>query len=557
MKHLDDGSEPRMTFERFNRVARNRDDEGGLQETTSTTLTLMRNDVRHFLNWPQDGESAAVEEEGDNGRQPSASQSVTSERFPVRIFSQGQIAAMAGESRQALLDVIDEAVQAGDLHREFEEAKRTYFSQRARLRELDGRLESRSELKRRLADLNRKLEAMSQSHHAEVLKAHQQAQRQRREVDVTLEQLQEAPARIESSAQDLLLDDWPEGAFDSKRDADALAWKTEAERILGEAREALARAAHALSEKVRTIGEDRRLAEWRRRADQALTDYRTLRTTLAEQGVTAPRVFGLLVQERQELESRLKQLDQIQEDRDNLETENQAQWDRVLNARNAIAFSREEFLKNILAANTSAANKFVRMKVIGFGFEARNIERSLRDLLDVQDERFENDVLWYEGGEPAGGLARELACADDPAAVLEDVKRRLVANDEGFGGHFRNYLQRKLEKPEFADHIRCWFPEDDLRIEYSRAGGWRRLVVHHPGLTGATLGGAAGISARVWRRTPDSRSARGRSGQPPDLRSCRASDPREQAAAATDHRDAQSQCRGQRRCGVGARPRFS
>ena len=57
--------------------------------------------------------------------------------------------------------------------------------------------------------------------------------------------------------------------------------------------------------------------------------------------------------------------------------------------------------------------------------------------------------------------------------MLEDVKRRLIAVDEGFGGHFRNYLQRKMETPEFSDHIRCWFPDDDLRIEYSRAGDGR------------------------------------------------------------------------------------
>ena len=37
-------------------------------------------------------------------------------------------------------------------------------------------------------------------------------------------------------------------------------------------------------------------------------------------------------------------------------------------------------------------------------------------------------------------------------------------------GHFKNHLLRKLQRPEFADYIRCWFPEDDLRIKYSPAG---------------------------------------------------------------------------------------
>ncbi len=430
---------------------------------------MMRDGAMHRLRWRRDGQGAVVEEQKEKGEwRPSASQAVTTERFPIRLFSQGQIAAMAGESRQALLDVIDEAAEVGDLKRGFKEAKRTYFTKRARLRELGGRLEGRPELERKLADLNRKLEALAQSHHAEVLKAHQQALRQRREVSTSVEQLQTMPGRTESLMQDLLLDDWPEGIFEPTKDQDAVAWRAEAERALGEAREALAKTAQTLAEKVRTLGMDRRLAEWQQRADKAQSGYQSLQAALAEQGVTDPQAFGRLVQERQQLESQLKELDQLRKDRESLEAENHTQWIRVLDARRAITHAREKFV-----GATLAANNFVRMEVVGFGFEGRSIERNLRDLLDVQDERFENDILRFDGGEPAGGLAFDLAVAEDRETALKDVKQRLMAPDGGFGGHFRNYLQRKLEKPEFADHIRCWFPDDDLCIEYSRAGDGR------------------------------------------------------------------------------------
>ena len=83
--------------------------------------------------------------------------------------------------------------------------------------------------------------------------------------------------------------------------------------------------------------------------------------------------------------------------------------------------------------------------------------------------------------------------------MLEQAKRQLTDRDRVFGGHFRNYLKKRLDKPEFADHICCWFPEDDLRIEYSRKRGRQRLVTHYPGLARPTLGGAVGIPARVWR----------------------------------------------------------
>ena len=469
LRRLGEKTEPYRQFTSFAEPAKGRDDDGALRANTEIRIDLMRDGAVHRLHWRPDGGGAVVEEQNESGEwRASASQTLTAERFPIRLFSQGQIAAMAGEGRQALLDVIDEAAEVGDFHRSFEEAKRTYFSQRARLRELDGRLEGRPEYERKLADMNRKLEALAQSHHAEVLKAHQQALRQRREVDTTLEQLQGIPGRIESLAQDLLLDDWPEGTFDPATDQDAIAWRAEAERLLTETREALAKAARALAKNVEALGADRRLADWRRRADQAQSDYEALQAALAEQGVSDPQAFGRLVQERQHLEAQLKQLEQLQEDRESHEADNQTQWKRVLDARKAITRARERFV-----SATLAENNFVRMKVIGFGFEGWSIERSLRELLDVQDERFENDILRFDGGEPAGGLALELAIADDRDVVLKDVKRRLLAADKGFGGHFRNYLQRKLEKPEFADHVRCWFPDDDLRIEYSRAGDGR------------------------------------------------------------------------------------
>ncbi|WP_029131815.1 TrlF family AAA-like ATPase [Sedimenticola selenatireducens] len=468
LRRLGDKSEPYRRFSSFSETVKGHDGNGALRESTEIRLQLMRDGVLNQLRWRQNGAGIVVEEQGEDGVwRASSSQTVSGERFPVRIFSQGQIAAMAGESRQALLDVIDEAAEVGDLHRNFEEVKRSYFSQRARLRELDGRLDGRSELERKLADLNRKIEALSQSHHAEVLKAHQQGLKQQREVNTTIEQLQATPDRIESLAQDLLLDDWPDGTFNAEQDADALAWRAEAEGALREAREALAMAAQALTAKVQALNEDRRLADWRQRAGKAQAEYQALQAALAEQGVMDPQAFGRLVQERQQLEGQLKLLDRIQQDREQLEAENAIQWVRVLDARISITTRRSEFVSTTLEANA-----FVRMDVIGFGFDARSIERNLRDLLDVQDDRFESDILRFDAGEPAGGLALDLASAVERADVVEDVKRRLIELDVA-GGHFRNYLQRKLDKPEFADHIRCWFPDDDLRIEYSRSGDGR------------------------------------------------------------------------------------
>ena len=40
-----------------------------------------------------------------------------------------------------------------------------------------------------------------------------------------------------------------------------------------------------------------------------------------------------------------------------------------------------------------------------------------------------------------------------------------------FGGWFNKFLKAEADKrPEFIDHILCWFPEDGLQVEYSRKG---------------------------------------------------------------------------------------
>ena len=486
LQHLGEETEPYRQFKSFSQPVRGRNGHGGLREATEIRVELMRDGVEHILRWRQDGQEAVVEERDADGQwQPAASQEVNSERFPIRLLSQGQIAAMAGESRQALLDVIDDAADVAGLHHAFDETKTSYLAQRARLRELKEKLARRPELERRLADLTRKLAAFTQSHHAEVLKAHQQALRQRREIDTTSELLRKIPRRIKALTEDLLLDDWPDGVFNVAQDGDALAWRSETKRLVAKTREALTRSADTFTDKVQKLQEDERLSQWQQRAEKAKSDYEALQTTLTAQGVTDPQDFGRLEQERQNLEAQLKQLDQLRQDWDRFDKDNKKQRQRVLEARKAITRARAKFVEKTLETNT-----FVKIEVVGFGFEPRHIEHSLREMIEVPDERFEHDILREEDGNPVGGLAFDIAQDENREAALDAAKKRLIENSTNFHGQFRNYLERKHEKPEFADHIQCWFPEDDLRIEYSREGDgsdWTSITQGSQGQRSAAL----------------------------------------------------------------------
>ena len=488
LHRLGESSEPRRRFDSFATAAPSRDAEGALRENTEVRVELRRETTKHRLRWRQDGVGTAVEEQDGQGSWgASVSQALTSDRFPIRLFSQGQIAAMAGEGREALLGIIDEAAGIDNVHRDLDDAKRTWATQRARLRELDGRLSRRPEAERKLDEVRRKLDVLAEAQHADILNAQQRAVRQRREIDATLQQLASPGERIEALARDALLDDWPDGVFEADTDQDLLAWRSDAEGTLAAARSALLTAASNLADKASALSKDDRLAAWHRRADRAESDYSKLQETLASQGVSDPQAFGRLLQEREQIERELKTLEDVSEQRVGLEETARQQWNTILSTRKRVTEARRAFVQETLADNP-----FVRMEVVGFGFEARSVERSLREVLECQDDRFERDILRYGAAEPSGGLAFDLANAkeDDKEGLLAAVKRQLTELGDGLGGFLRNYLQRKLERPGFADHVLSWFPEDDLRIEYSRAGdgqAWTAIKQGSQGQRSAAL----------------------------------------------------------------------
>ena len=480
-------SEPRAHFDEFRKVATGRDGKGALRGETVIRLEWQHDDERLRLSWRANGQGAAVEAWRNGQWQASPSQSVNAARFPLRIFSQGQIAALAGSGRQTLLGIIDEAAHVEPLKQALDEARRTFFTQRARLRELDGKLAGQAEVERRLDEAGKKLAALSQADHAAVLRAYAQAQHQEREVNNLFEQLRDGAQRIAELPEQIVLDDWP-GQHFTERDADLLAWRKDADAQVEQVRAVLLAQAQKLNALAESLQQDARHAQWKTRTQAAQQAHTALQQQLAAQGVSDPQAFARLTQEKQQLETQHKALQKMKSDRQELAKQIQAQQELLAEKRLAITQVRQAFIQSALTNNTQ-----VRIAVAPFGFEPRQIERELRELIDVTDDRFADDILKVESGEPSGGMAFDLAQADDAgkAAAVAYAKEKLLGEDaqeESFlGGHFRNYLQRKREKPEFADHVLTWFPEDDLRIEYRRDEAWHPISRGSQGQRSAAL----------------------------------------------------------------------
>ncbi len=483
LEALDQKSEPRRQFDAFRTIQRGRGGEGALLPETEFRVEWIHDGEELRLTWKADTRAIAVEQRQGGQWQLSPSQAVNASRFPLRILSQGQIAAMASGSRGALLTIIDEAGDVEPLKVQFAEAERTFRAQRARLRELDGRLTALPEVERKLAEVGRKLEALAQADHAQVLRDYARTQRQLRVVKAAFEQLRGDAAAVAALPDTLLLDDWPQNYFDAETDAEVLAWRREMDAKLESTRGRLRELAAQFSALIENEAKDARLLALWERCKAAEQAHAMIQKQLAEQGVEDPQAFARLTQERQSMELQRNTLLKLTSDRASLVQQIEAQQALLRERRNDITAARKDFINRAISNNGH-----VRMSVVAMGYDAEVIESELRELLEAP-VRFENDILSVEEGVPPRGIAHELA-SSDPAhrlSALDDVKQRLLYPDESVGGHFRNFLSKSAQKPEFADRVLAWFPEDDLRIEYQRHGRWHSIREGSQGQRSAAL----------------------------------------------------------------------
>ncbi|UHH29585.1 AAA family ATPase [Pseudomonas veronii] len=480
-RELDASGDPSETFTRFNRVAKSRNELGGLLAATNIKITLSRDGIRHRLLWQQDGQGQNVEDWVEGEWINSENQAVTERRFPIKLFSQGQIAALAGESQQTLLKVIDDAAETAGAKDLLESAASGFFSTCAKLRELSVSLKGRDALNQSLQDVQRKLARFESSGHAEILKSYQRTSRQSRELDKQFESVDELAENIREVAKGLFTDDLPVGGFDPIIDADALGVVSELAASVMQAHAQLEAIAQQLDDDNGALREQLSQSGWQVRVEKAKEEYDALKTDLQSQGVNDPSEYGRLVQERQRLDAEASRLNELKKQFDDLKARAKVQIDEVWSARRAVSDKRAQFLQDTLADN-----RFVRIKLIPYSRDPLAIDRSLRDLLGVPD-RFKDDIyVESQGGSAAKGIVADLLLAahllDTPMTpatqqiedAVRQVQSRLISACRGkdeFSGWFNKYLTGEIAKrPELINHISCWFPEDGLQVEYSRKG---------------------------------------------------------------------------------------
>lgn len=194
----------RDSFDRRLSVSHSRDGEGLLTPNTHITMVYRKDGERYRLSWNPHGNIHPVVRLKDDEKE----QGNIARRFPVRLYSQKQLFEIA-QNPNALLDVIDDSQQVGgaELHRLMEEAAARYLACRSQARLARQQAAVLPELSIRLSDVRRKLDVLQKADSANILAQHRGNQRRQDVWDAVLESVRDAISLVRNATDDLQVAD--------------------------------------------------------------------------------------------------------------------------------------------------------------------------------------------------------------------------------------------------------------------------------------------------------------------------------------------------------------
>jgi hypothetical protein len=458
------------SFKEFARVPANRTDRGLLTSSTKVSAIYRKDASRFRIQWSQAGSPPVIEE--DVGGIWTAAQGAVTERFPVRIYSQKQIFELA-EGPESLLRVIDDSAQVNRIEwdEQWGSAETQFLSLRAQARQLETQLAEEGRLRGHLDDVNKKLAVFESSNHRDILRAYRQRQDQLRAVAEWERELQRVVEELRDAATATTAP-FEGAAFDSGQEADAeiLAAISAEQMNLEDVRSRVEAAASAVDALAARWQERKRALAWTQIAAEASRSYTELLERLRAEGAGSPDEYADLVRERENLTTRLEELQRMQDALKQLEEDADETLRELHDLRRNLTKRRLEFLSGVLGTN-----KHVRINVIPYG-DRTNAEPSFRALIGREYPSFQNDIsspedtglipslyAHFAGGDAAAFEAKLDKMREGVRACARGEKANWALRDRRFAEALRGLA------PETLDRLAYWSPTDTVEVLYSRA----------------------------------------------------------------------------------------
>lgn len=467
----------RSVFDRRMRVPSRRDLEGLLTRDTKIEVVYRKDGARFVLAWNQYGSAHPITLiDGDSLREEEGD---IRELFPVRIYSQKQLFAIA-QNPKALLTVIDDSpeVNGADLRRRMDRLRDRYLALRAAARSEARKARERPNRTAALADVRRKLKVLEEGGQARVLNDYRRRRSAHRTWDTILEFSESGLDTVEQSLEELLVPDL-DITDDGDQDGRQL---TRLHALLVQtiegARSESSRVVRKARQDVATIRSGPDAERWRERLDASFREFERVKAELATEGISDPNDYSQLLAQETRLRYEIEGLVEAETGAIGLEKEAADVLAAYRKVRRELSDRRHRF-----AQDTSSDT--IRVEVRAFG-DTQDLVEHLGDRLGT--DGFERDrkalATMIEPHETGDWDWQRLDRAvEQMSAVLEGGPAGWEIRDSRFVNKLLN------TEPERLDRIALYLPEDMVTVSFRDhpSAGWRSLEQGSPGQQTAAL----------------------------------------------------------------------
>ena len=470
----------RDVFDRRMQVPASRAGGGLLTENSCIEVVYRKDGERFLLSWSQDGTAQSIARLRGNENIPEEGN--IPERFPVRIYSQKQLFALA-QDPNALLAVIDDAqtVRAAGSGRRMKQLENDFLSLRAEARAAVAQVGELPNLRVSLEDVKRKLDILQQGGHAQILSAY----RARRQINDTWNAILETTERgldsVNAAVSELSvpeLDLGPESEDDPPRTAIRRVQQS-LERLMGEFQQTVTGNVAQVRRQLTDIRVGADANAWSAAVQAAEAEFQNTVARLAEEGISDPTEYGSLVDQSTRLEGEIARLDGERQRVAALETQAGEVLGQYRQEGTQLNTRRQEFAE-------STTSDALRVEVNAFAAYT-NLAEDLENILGIQ--RFQEDRR------AIADRIRPLIHAqwdwERLDTLIAEIRRFHSGESDSWetqDARFKTALRGI--PPERIDRLALYIPEDTVSVSFREAGSgneWRSLSQGSPGQQTAAL----------------------------------------------------------------------
>ncbi len=478
LRQLGEDSEIWKTFEGFRREYVHKDRPGMMLPETKISVVVVEGTkessqrFKFIWNKQADGRFATqvMRWDEDAWQETGLGEQQANAVFPVKIFSQKQILALANNP-QALLEHIDNSIreQKKAWLQQFDALKSVLLAARLRVRTLKKELAKKPALELEYKEANRKARVFTNANFGPLLKAYQRATQQQRAMDDFYQLLTndigglqagvEQAANLASTELTEFLADTP--AEIAARDG-AIALKSE---LVGKYEQIVSTVA-AMHAQLTAAQVVQASGGWHQENLAHLQAYQNETERLKAEGINSAKDAGLAVASEEKLRKQLEQIKKFEAELEEAESAVELAAQGLTTCREELTRTRMAFVQQLLEQNDTLKVSLRCMENV------RDGAGKLRQILRLPDSSRFEDVWFEDESEKASGFLWD---AIDPS-IASTVGERLHNMKSDIEGKSRTILRttlhgalvKRLEvtNEEAFDELSWWLPEDAVILEY-------------------------------------------------------------------------------------------